>query len=64
MASNKSLMVCEPLPDWLSMKRIIDSVDLSGDNLRVWRHLAIHKRHVSGEENQVYKRNCKSILNL
>ena len=33
MASNKSLMVCEPLPDWLSTKRIIDSVDLSGDNL-------------------------------
>ena len=30
----------------------------------LWRCLAIHKRHIRGEENQVHKRNCKAALNL
>ena len=45
-------------------KRCIYAIDTFEDNLCVWRCLAIYKRHVRGEENQVEKKNCKASLNL
>ena len=64
VASNEPLMGCGPLPDWLRKKRCIYALDKFDDNLCVWRCLAIYKRHVRGETNQVSKRNCKAALSL
>ena len=64
MASNKPLMGCGPLPDWLRIKRCIYALDTFDDNLCVWRCLAIYKRHARGETNQVSKRNCDAAKNL
>ena len=64
MAPNESLMGCRPLPDWLRDKRCIYAIDTFTDNLCVWRCLAIYKRHVRGEKNQVEKRNCRAALDL
>ena len=57
-------MGCRPLPDWLRDKRCIYAIDTFTDNLCVWRCLAIYKRHVRGEINQVEKRNCRAALDL
>ena len=64
VASNKPLMGCGPLPDWLRDKRCIYAIDNFDDNLCVWRCLVIYKRHAHGEKNQVQKRNCEAALNL
>ena len=64
MAPNESLIGCRPLPDWLRDKRCIYAIDTFTDNLCVWRCLAIYKRHVRGEKNQVEKRNCRAALDL
>ena len=63
VASNKPLMDCGPLPDWLRNKRCIYVMDTFDDNPCVWRCLAIYKRHVRGEKNRVQERNCKPTLN-
>ena len=42
--SNKPLIGCEPLQDWLRKKRCIYAVDTFDDNMCVWRCLAIYKR--------------------
>ena len=57
-------MDCGPLADWLRKKCCIYATKTFDDNLCVWRCLAIHRRQVHGEENQVHKRNCKTTLNL
>ena len=64
VASNKPLMGCGPLPDWLRDKRCIYAVDTFDGNLCVWRCLAIYKRHACGKKNQVQERNCKATSNL
>ena len=64
VASNKPLMGCGPLPDWLRKKRCIYALDTFDDNLCVWRCLAIYKRLARGEKNQVQKRNCDAAKNL
>ena len=64
VASNKPLMGCGPLTDWLRDKRCIYAVDNFDDNLSVWRCLAIYKRLSRGEKNKVQKRNCEAALNL
>ena len=51
VASNKPLMGCVPLPDWLRKKRCIYALDTFDDNLCVWRCLAIYKRHAHGKIN-------------
>ena len=56
VASNKPLMGCGPLPDWLRNKRCIYAVDTKKDNLCVWRCLAIYKRLARGETNQLQKK--------
>ena len=43
VASNKPLMGCGPLPDWLRKKRIY-SIYTFDDNLCTWRCLAIYNR--------------------
>ena len=55
VASNEPLLGCGPLPDWLRNKRCIFAVDTFDDNLCAWTCLAIYKRHVCGETNQVSK---------
>ena len=62
MASNKRLMGCRPLPDWPRDKRCIHTIATFDGNLCVWRCLAIYKRHVRGEKNQV--ENCRAALDL
>ena len=57
-------MGCASLPERLRKKRCICALDTLDDTLCVWRCLAIYKRHVRGETNQVSKRNCKTALNL
>ena len=64
VASNKPLMGCGPLPDWLRKKLCFYALDKFDDNLCVWRCLAIYKRLARGEENQVQKRNFDAALNL
>ena len=64
VASNKPLMGCGPLPDWLRDKCCIYAIDTFDDNLCVWRCLVIYKRHACGEKNQVQKRNCEAAWNL
>ena len=64
VASNKLLMRCGPMPDWLRDKRCIYSIETFDDNLCVWRCLAIYKRHALGEKSQVQKRNCRAALSL
>ena len=44
MASNKPLIGCGRLPDWIRHKRCIYAIDKFDDNLCVWRCLAIYKR--------------------
>ena len=44
--------------------RCIYAVDTFDDNLCVLRCLAIYKRHVRGEKNQLQKRNCEAALNI
>ena len=44
VASNKPLVGCGSLPDWLRKKRCIYTVDTFDDNLCVWRCLVIYKR--------------------
>ena len=44
--------------------RCIYAADTFDDNLCVLRCLAIYKRHVRGEKNQLQKRNCETALNL
>ena len=53
VASNKPLMGCGPLPDWLRNQRCIYVMDTFDDNLCVWRCLAIYERHARGERNRV-----------
>ena len=60
VASNKPLMGCGPLPDWLRDKCCIYAIDTFDDNLCVWRCLVIYKRHACSEKNQVQKRNCEA----
>ena len=43
VASNKPLMGCGPLTDWLRNKRCIYAVNTFDDNLCVWRCLVIYK---------------------
>ena len=62
MASNKRLMGCRPLPDWPRDKRCIHTIATFDGNLCVWRCLAIYKRHVRCEKNQV--ENCRAALDL
>ena len=57
-------MCCGPMPHRLRSKRCIYAIDTFDDNLCVWRCLAIHKRHVRGEKNQVEKRNCRAAIDL
>ena len=64
MASNKPLMGCEPLPDWLRNKHCIYALDTLDDNLCAWRCLAIYKRLALGEKNRVQERNRNAALNL
>ena len=64
VASNEPLMGFRPLPDWLRDKRCIYAIDTCGDNLCVWRCLAICKSHVRGEKNQLEKRNSRAALGL
>ena len=64
VASNKPLMGCGSLPDWLRNKRCIYALDSFGDNLSVWRCLAIYKRLARGENNRVQGRNHSAALNL
>ena len=64
VVSNKPLMGCGPLRDWLREKHCIYAEDTFDDNLCVWRCLAIYKRHVCGEKNRVQERNCNAALNL
>ena len=49
VASNKPLMVCGPLPDWLRKKHIY-ALGKFDDNLCIWRCLAIYKRLACGEK--------------
>ena len=42
VASNKPLMGCGPLPDWLRDKRCIYAIDTFDDNPCVWRCLVIY----------------------
>ena len=63
VASNKPLMGCGPLPDWLRNKRCIYVMDTFENNPCVWRCLAIYKRIVRGEKNRVQERNCKPTIN-
>ena len=55
VASNKPLMGCGTLPDWLRDKRCICAID-KFHNLCGWRCLAIYKRLACGETNQVSKK--------
>ena len=64
VASNKPLMSCGPLPDWLRGKQCSYALDTFDDNLCVWRCLAIHKRLARGEKNRVQERNRNAALNL
>ena len=64
MASNEPLVGCGALPDWLRNKRCIYAIDTFGDNLWVWRCLAIYKRHACSEKNRVQERICDAALNL
>ena len=64
VASNRPLMGCGPLPDWLRKKHCIYTVDTFDDNLCVWRCLAIYKRLACGEKKRVQERNRKAALNL
>ena len=61
-ASNKLLWSYEPLRAWLRREHYIWTTDTFYDNLRIWTCLPIQNRHISGNENQVYKRNCKAAL--
>ena len=61
LASNKPLMGCGPLTDWLKKKRCTYSIDNFDDNLCGWRYLTIQKRHVRGEKNHMYKRNREAV---
>ena len=63
VASNKPLMGCGPLPDWLRKKRIY-AMDQFDDNLCVWRCLVIYKRLARGEKNRVQERICDAAKNL
>ena len=64
VASNKPLIGCRPLPDWLRDKRCIYARDTFDDNLWVWRCLAIYKRLARGEKNRAQERNRNAALNL
>ena len=64
VASNKPLIGCRPLPDWLRDKRCIYALDTFDDNLWVWRCLAIYKRLARGEKNRAQERNRNAALNL
>ena len=64
MASNKPLMGCGPLPDWLRNNRCIYALDTFDDILCVWRCLAIYKRLARGEKTRVQERNRNAALNL
>ena len=64
VALNEPFMCCGPMPHRLRSKRCIYAIDTFDDNLCVWRCLAIHKRHVRGEKNQVEKRHCRAALDL
>ena len=44
-ASNKALLGCKPLSDWLRNKRCIYAVDTFNGNMCVWHCLAIYKRN-------------------
>ena len=57
-------MGCGPLPGWLRGKRCIYALDAFGDNLCVWRCLAIYKRLACGGKNRVQERNCDATLVL
>ena len=64
VASNKPLMGCGPLSDWLRGKQCSYALDTFDDNLCVWRCLAIYKRLACGEKNRVQERNRNAALNL
>ena len=64
VASNKPLMGCGPLPDWLRDKRCIYALGTFDDNLCVWICLAIYKKLTRGEKNRVQKRNRNAALYL
>ena len=64
VALNEPFMCCGPMPHRLRSKRCIYAIDTFDDNLCVWRCLAMHKRHVRGEKNQVEKRNCRAAIDL
>ena len=64
VASNKPLMGCGPLPDWLRGKQCSYALDIFDDNLCVWRCFAIYKRLARGEKNRVQERNRNAALNL
>ena len=51
VASNKPLMGCGPLLDWLRDKCCIYALDTFDDNLGVWRCFAIYKTLAHGEKN-------------
>ena len=48
--SNEPLLGCGPLPKWLADKKCIYAIDKIGDNLCLWRCLAIHQRIMKGKK--------------
>ena len=64
VASNKTLLDCGRLPDWLRKKSCIYAMDTFDNNLCVWRCLVIHKKLACGEKNQVQERNYDAAKNL
>ena len=64
VSSNKPLMGCGPLPDWLRAKRCIYAFNTFDDNLCAWRCLVICKRLARGEKNRVQERNRNAAFGL